>query len=76
MAYTIEQALESKLFEHIVVSTDSNDIAMMAKNYGAEAWFLRPAEMATDDSAKIPAIEICKIMKINEAVLAPDGDLF
>ena len=56
MAYTIEQAFECKLFDHVVVTTDSKEIVSMAKNYGAEAWFLRPAEMATDDSSKIPAI--------------------
>ena len=56
MAYTIEHALESELFEHVVVSTDSNEIADKAKEYGAEAWFLRPAKLATDKAPKIPAI--------------------
>ena len=56
MAYTIEQALQSKLFEHVVVSTDSEEIAKMARSLGAEAWFLRPPEMATDDVSKLPAI--------------------
>jgi len=56
MAYSIEQALESQLFDHVVVSTDSNEIANKAKSYGAEAWFLRPVELATDTAPKIPAI--------------------
>ena len=56
MAYTIEHALETGLFEHVVVSTDSNEIADKAKEYGAEAWFLRPAELATDEAPKIPVI--------------------
>ena len=56
MAYTIEQALETKLFEHVVVSTDSEKIAETAKEYGAEVWFLRPAELAADDVSKLPAI--------------------
>lgn len=56
MAYTIEQAKESGLFEHIVVSTDSEGIAETAQNLGAEAWFLRPHEMATDEAPKLPAI--------------------
>ena len=56
MVYTIEQALQSGLFEHVVVSTDSDEIAETAKTYGAEAWFLRPAELATDKAAKLPAI--------------------
>lgn len=56
MAHTIEQAKESGLFEHIVVSTDSVEIAEMSKSFGAEAWFLRPAELATDEAPKLPAI--------------------
>lgn len=56
MAYTIEQALLSKLFEHVVVSTDSETIAEIAKSYGAETWFLRSAEFATDEVSKLPAI--------------------
>ena len=57
MAYTIEQALETKLFEHVVVSTDSEKIAETAKEYGAEAWFFRPPELATDNISKLPAIK-------------------
>ena len=56
MAYTIGQALESGLFEHVVVSTDSDEIAETAKSFGAEAWFLRPAKLATDKSPKLPVI--------------------
>ncbi len=56
MAYTIEQAKESGLFGHIVVSTDSEEIAETARNLGAEAWFLRPPELATDEAPKLPVI--------------------
>jgi len=56
MAHTIRQALESGLFEHVVVSTDSDKIAEAARAFGAEAWFLRPAEMATDEAPKLPVI--------------------
>ena len=56
MYYTIEQAKESGLFEHLVVSTDSVEIAKTAKSFGAETWFVRPAEMATDEAAKLPVI--------------------
>lgn len=56
IAYTIEQALSSGLFEHVVVSTDSNEIAVIAKQHGAEVPFLRPKELATDVSSKLPAI--------------------
>ena len=56
MAHTIEQALQSGLFEHVVVSTDSRKLAEKAKTYGAETWFLRPLELATDQAPKVPAI--------------------
>ena len=56
MAHTIEQALQSGLFEHVVVSTDSRKIAEKAKTYGAETWFLRPLELATDQAPKVPVI--------------------
>lgn len=56
MAYTISQAFETGLFEHIVVSTDSERIAETARRFGAEAWFLRPSALATDQAPKIPAI--------------------
>ena len=56
MAYTIEQALESKLFDHVVVSTDSEKIAETARESGAESWFIRPPELAADDVSKLPAI--------------------
>ena len=42
MYYTIKQAIKSKIFDHIVVSTDSKKIFKYAKLYGAEGWFMRP----------------------------------
>ena len=57
IAYTIEQAKESGLFEHIVISTDSDDIANTAKEYGAELFFKRSAEMASDTAGKLDVIK-------------------
>ena len=48
IAYSILAAKESKLFDHIVVSTDSEEIAAVAKEWGAETPFLRPAELSDD----------------------------
>jgi pseudaminic acid cytidylyltransferase len=48
IAYTIEAARESGLFQHIVVSTDSLDIAEVAQQYGAETPFLRDCDLADD----------------------------
>lgn len=54
--YTINQAKRWGRAQHIVVSTDSEEIADIAKSFGAEVPFLRPADLASDTSAKIPAI--------------------
>jgi len=57
ISYTIEQAKKSGLFEHIVISTDSDDIANIAKEYGAEVFFKRSAEMASDTAGKLDVIK-------------------
>ena len=56
MYYTINQAKKSKIFENIVVSTDSKKIKSKALQLGADCWFLRPKKMARDHSQKVPAI--------------------
>ena len=48
IAYSIEVAKKTKLFNKIVVSTDSEEIAEIAKLYGADVPFLRPKELADD----------------------------
>ena len=48
LAWPIEAAIQSKCFEKIVVSTDSKEYAKIARNYGAEIPFIRPADLATD----------------------------
>jgi N-acylneuraminate cytidylyltransferase len=50
MAYAIEAARASKLINRVIVSTDDPEIAHVAKQYGAEVPFMRPAELARDDS--------------------------
>jgi len=57
IAYTIEQAKASGLFEHIVISTDSDDIASIAEEYGAELFFKRSEEMASDTAGKLDVIK-------------------
>ncbi len=56
IAYSIIQAQNSKLFKHIVISTDSDEIARVAEKYGGEVFFKREAHLATDDAAKLPVI--------------------
>jgi CMP-N-acetylneuraminic acid synthetase len=50
IAYSIEQALATKRIERVIVSTDSDEIAKIALEFGAEVPFLRPSELATDYS--------------------------
>ena len=56
MYYTIKQAIKSRIFDHIVVSTDSKKILKIAKSYGADGWFLRPKKLSLNSSQKVPVI--------------------
>lgn len=48
ISYSIQTALESGIFDEVMVSTDSKEIAVIAKNYGAEVPFMRSAETSND----------------------------
>ncbi|HEC43943.1 MAG TPA: pseudaminic acid cytidylyltransferase [Bacteroides sp.] len=50
IAYSIEAALKSELFETVMVSTDSNKIGDLARKYGAEVPFLRSLENSDDQA--------------------------
>ena len=50
IAYAIETALASELIDRVIVSTDDAEIADVAQQYGAEVPFMRPQELARDDS--------------------------
>jgi CMP-N,N'-diacetyllegionaminic acid synthase len=53
IAYSIAGAQEAGIFDAVVVSTDSEEIAEIARRYGAEVPGLRPAEMSTETSYDI-----------------------
>jgi len=57
IAYTIAPALESGVFESVIVSTDSEEIAAIARHYGADVPFLRPPQFAGDTSPDIEWLE-------------------
>ena len=59
IAHSIERAKESKSFESIVVSSDSEEILDTARNFGADFVIKRPLNLASDKSAKLPAIQHC-----------------
>jgi len=70
--YTIEQALDSKVIDRVVVSTDSEKIASIAKKDGAEVPFLRPASLASGASHKNPAIQHAVRYYIQQLKFRPD----
>jgi len=57
IAYSIEAALESNCFDQVIVSTDDNEIAKVAKTHGAKVPFIRPAELSNDYAGTIPVIK-------------------
>lgn len=54
IAYTIETARHCKLIDAVIVSTDDEQIATVAKQYGASVPFIRPANLASDAASKWP----------------------
>ena len=48
ISYSIKAAKKSKIFDRIIVSTDSKKIARISKMYGAEIPFVRPKELSDD----------------------------
>lgn len=57
LAYTIAAAQASGVFDQVIVSTDSPRYAAIARHYGAQVPFLRPAELAGDSSPDIAWID-------------------
>ncbi len=65
--YTIKEALKSKKINRYIVSTESENIKSIAKDYGAEVPFLRPKKLATDSTKDQPVIiDILKRLRKNE----------
>lgn len=56
IAYTIEQASESKYLDRVIVSTDDKSITDAAKMYNAEVPFLRPSEISTDEASTVSVV--------------------
>lgn len=57
IAYTIETALQSKSLDRVIVSTDDQEIAKIALEYGAEVPFMRPKELAGDIVPDLPVFK-------------------
>lgn len=59
LAYSVEQAVKSGLFDIVAVSSDSDEILEVGRKFGAHQLIKRPDELATDTAAKIPVIQHC-----------------
>jgi len=57
IAYSIQAAVKSALFDHVIVSTDDPEIAAIAREHGAESPFVRPTELAGDHATTVPVIK-------------------
>ncbi len=57
IAYSIAAGLQSKYVTRTIISTDDEEIAAVARQWGAEAPFLRPAEYAQDNSTDLPVFK-------------------
>lgn len=67
IAYSVKAALESPSVTRVIVSTDSEEIAEVARTYGAEVPFIRPAELAGDLSTDLEVFaHVLEWLKINE----------
>lgn len=51
ISHTIESAINSDIFSHVIISTEDKQIAKIAKKYGAEVPFIRPKKLATSSAS-------------------------
>lgn len=56
IAYAIKVAIETKLFDQVIVSTDDDEIAEVSRVYGATTPFKRPTELSDDQTITVPVI--------------------
>ena len=72
IAYSIEDSLNCSLISRTIVSTDDPEIAEVARKYGAEVPFIRPSELAQDDTPDFPVfLHALEWLRANED-LSPD----
>lgn len=57
LAYSVAAGLQAESVSRVIVSTDDEDIAEVARGYGAETPFLRPAVLAGDDTQDLPVFQ-------------------
>jgi N-acylneuraminate cytidylyltransferase len=69
MAWVIEAAKLSNQFERIIVSTDDDEIASIAKKYGAEVPYIRPAEISDDYATTMEVIKHAADFLIRQKII-------
>ncbi|MHC5879753.1 cytidylyltransferase domain-containing protein, partial [Streptococcus pyogenes] len=57
ITWSIAAAKQSRLVTRVIVSTDDEEIASVAREFGAETPFLRPAKFAEDNTTDLPVFE-------------------
>jgi CMP-N,N'-diacetyllegionaminic acid synthase len=57
IAYTIESALASDAFDRLILSTDDEEAARIARDLGCEVPFMRPAALCADDTPHLPVMQ-------------------
>lgn len=57
IAYTIEAARQSGIFDRVILSTDNEEIATIARAHGCEVPFMRPGELARDTTPHLPVLQ-------------------
>jgi CMP-N,N'-diacetyllegionaminic acid synthase len=57
IAYTIESALASGAFDRLILSTDDDEAARIARDLGCDVPFMRPAELSADDTPHLPVMQ-------------------
>lgn len=72
IAYSIAAALQSQRVTRVIVSTDDAEIAEVARAYGAEVPFLRPAELAQDSTLDLPVFQHALAWLTANEAYAPD----
>ena len=71
IGYTIETALKSKTIDHVVVSTEDEEIAEVSKSLGVDVPFLRPRHMAGDHASLSPVIDYT-VKQMRKRGVTPD----
>ncbi|MEN4012997.1 MAG: acylneuraminate cytidylyltransferase [Chloroflexota bacterium] len=72
IAYSIAAGLQAQQVTRVVVSTDDEEIAQVARHYGAETPFLRPAELAQDSTLDLPVFQHALAWLTANEAYAPD----